>query len=60
MKLKRREMLMAAVAVPTAMRVEAQEDTPLEQVRRAMTLNRTAIGKIKVPMAIEPAFQFKA
>ena len=60
MKLKRREMLMATVAVPTAMRVEAQEATPLEQVRRAMTLNRTAIEKIKVPMAIEPAFQFKA
>lgn len=51
---------MVAVAVPAAMRVEAQEATPLEQVRRAMTLNRTAIEKIKVPMAIEPAFQFKA
>lgn len=51
---------MATVAVSAAMRVEAQEDTPLEQVRRAMTLNRTAIEKIKVPMAIEPAFVFKA
>ena len=60
MKLKRREMLMATVAVSAAMRVEAQEDTPLEQVRRAMTLNRTAIEKIKVPMATEPAFVFKA
>lgn len=60
MKFKRREMLMAAVTVTAATRVEAQDDAPVDQVRRAMKMNRELIEKIKVPMAVEPAFSFKA
>ncbi len=51
---------MAGIAVSAARRVEAQEDAPIDQVRRAMKMNREMIEKIKVPMAVEPAFVFKA
>lgn len=60
MNLKRREIFMAGIAVSAATRVEAQEDAPIDQVRRAMKMNREMIEKIKVPMAVEPAFVFKA
>ncbi len=60
MNLKRREIFMAGIAVSAATRVEAQEDAPIDQVRRAMKMNREMIEKIKVPMAVEPAFIFKA
>lgn len=60
MNLKRREIFMAGIAVSAARRVEAQEDAPIDQVRRAMKMNREMIEKIKVPMAVEPAFVFKA
>lgn len=64
MKLKRREMLVAAVAAGV-LKVEAQElaSTPaelMELARRTMKSNRDAINKVKLPMAVEPAFAFKA
>ncbi len=57
MKLKRREMLLSAVAV--AAPLAAQSTDPLEQARAAMKTNRSALDKIKLPMAVEPAFMFK-
>lgn len=63
MKLKRRDMLVAAVAAG-AMKVEAQEAAApvelLDLARRSMQSNREAINKVKLPVAVEPAFVFKA
>ena len=63
MKLKRRDMLFsgAIVAMPlTAQTTQAAQTTdPLEQARAAMKTNRSALDKIKLPMAVEPAFVFK-
>jgi len=60
-KLKRRDMLMAAVASTslTAQQAPAQEDL-LALARRSMEANREAIRKVEIPMAAEPAFSFKA
>lgn len=60
MRFKRRELLMTAVAGSAATPLQAQEETPLDQARKAMKLNRDAIEKIKVPISVEPAFVFKA
>lgn len=61
MKLKRRELLVAAAAVAT---VEAQtQATPgdlLELAKRNLKGNREAMDKVKLPMAVEPAFSFRA
>lgn len=61
--MKRRDMLVAAVAAG-ALRAEAQETASptelLELSRRIMKTNREAIDKVKLPMAVEPAFAFKA
>lgn len=63
MKLKRRDMLVAAVAAG-ALKVEAQETAApvelLDLAKRSMQSNREAINKVKLPMAVEPAFVFKA
>jgi hypothetical protein len=62
-KLKRRDMLVAAVAVG-ASKGEAQEAVApaelLDLAKRSMQSNRDAINKVKLPMAVEPAFLFKA
>lgn len=50
-------MLLSAVAV--AAPLAAQSTDPLEQARAAMKTNRSALDKIKLPMAVEPAFMFK-
>ena len=42
-----------------AMPLTAQTIDPLEQARAAMKTNRSALDKIKLPMAVEPAFVFK-
>ena len=60
MKVKRRGMLMAGIAGVVAAPLEAQDEMPLDQVRKTMKLNREAIEKMKVPMSVEPAFVFKA
>ena len=57
MKLKRRDMLFSGAIV--AMPLAAQTIDPLEQARAAMKTNRSALDKIKLPMAVEPAFVFK-
>ena len=51
---------MTAVAGSAAAPLQAQEETPLDQARKAMKQNREAVDKIKVPMSVEPAFVFKA
>lgn len=60
MKFKRREMLITGIAGVVAAPLGAQDETPLDQVRKTMKLNREAIEKMKVPMFVEPAFVFKA
>lgn len=57
--MKRREMLIAAIAV-APLRVEAQEEDLVALARTSMKANREAIEKVKLPMATEPAFSFKA
>ncbi len=57
--MKRREMLIAAIAV-APLKVEAQEEDLVALARTSMKTNREAIDKVKLPMATEPAFIFKA
>jgi|LNFM01.1.fsa_nt_gb hypothetical protein len=57
--MKRREMLIAAIAV-APLKVEAQEEDLVALARKSMKANREAIEKVKLPMATEPAFSFKA
>ena len=57
--MKRREMLIAAIAVAPLM-VEAQEEDLVALARKSMKTNRESIDKVKLPMATEPAFSFKA
>jgi hypothetical protein len=54
-------MLIAAIAV-APLKVEAQQAPAdlVELARRGMKSNREAIEKVKLPMATEPAFIFKA
>jgi hypothetical protein len=61
MKLKRREMLVATVGVAAAQQQPQQQTGDLvELARQAMKSNREAIAKVKVDIAVEPAFVFKA
>lgn len=57
--MKRRQMLIAAIAV-APLKVEAQEEDLVALARKSMKTNREAIDKVKLPMATEPAFSFKA
>ncbi len=57
--MKRREMLIAAIAV-VPLKIEAQEEDLVALARQSMKTNREAIEKVKLPMATEPAFIFKA
>lgn len=57
--MKRREMLIAAIAV-VPLKIEAQEEDLVALARQSMKTNREAIDKVKLPMATEPAFIFKA
>lgn len=67
MKLKRREMLVGgAVALSAAQQPASAQGTAaatpelVELARAAMRTNREAIRKVTLPIAVEPAFQFKA
>jgi hypothetical protein len=68
MKLTRRKLatlVTAAVAAPAASPVVAQAQQPagedlMKTKRDAMQANAAALANVKVPMATEPAFQFKA
>ena len=57
MKLKRRELFLSAAVL--AVPLQAQAPDSLEQARAAMQANRLALDKIKLPIAVEPAFVFK-
>lgn len=64
MKLKRREILMAAAAAVSIQQAPAQVPAPsgdlLDLARRTQKSNREALDKVLLPMAAEPAFHFKA
>ncbi|HJZ95386.1 MAG TPA: hypothetical protein VKE70_02715 [Candidatus Solibacter sp.] len=68
MKLTRRKLatlVTAVVAAPAVSPVVAQAQQPagedlMKTKRDAMQANAAALASVKVPMATEPAFQFKA
>jgi len=64
MKLTRRQWAALAAAAPAAglpVRAEPQAaDEELEAARRRLQANAEALRAASVPMAVEPAFQFKA
>jgi hypothetical protein len=64
MKLKRREVLMAAAAAagthPAPAQAPASGADLLDLARRTQRSNREALDQVKLPMAAEPAFHFKA
>lgn len=56
-------MLLSAAIVATPLAAQtsqaAQTTDPLQQARAAMKTNRSELDKIKLPMAVEPAFVFQ-
>ena len=65
MKLTRRELGAAAVSTVAAAAATAQTPAPADQniaqtVRDTNRRNAEALRKFEVPIATEPAFQFKA
>ena len=65
MKITRRQLGMAALA-PAALTAQTPPPIPanaeeeLAAVREQNKLNAQALDNVSVPMALEPAFQFKA
>lgn len=64
--MKRRDVLAATVAIGS-LKFDAEAQQPQQQpadlvelARRTMQTNREAINKVKLPMAVEPPFHFKA
>ena len=64
MTLSRRELAAAAVAAVVAPAVESQTPQPASDVAKAVhdanQRNSEALTKFEIPIATEPAFQFKA
>lgn len=64
MKITRRKLAMLAVAAPIAIPIEAQapaaSDEETQSAHDLMRTNREAMAKVKVPIATEPPFHFKA
>ena len=64
MKLTRRELAAALASTAAAAQTpSAPPSTPQEELKAAQDRNRNtaeALAKMQVPMATEPAFQFKA
>jgi len=63
MGITRRELAVAAVsatAMTQAQQRPAGAADPLQAARDRMKTNSDALAKLQVPMATEPAFQFKA
>ena len=63
MKLTRRKLaatLVTAAAVPAQTPQPAAADDDLKTARDRLRANAAAVAGKEVPMAIEPAFQFKA
>ncbi len=50
----------AAAAQPGASQTAARPDADMQSARDQMRSNAEQIAKVKLPMATEPAFQFKA
>ena len=53
-------MLAVAAAAPQAGVAQAPANADLESARELMKTNLEQIAKVKLPMATEPAFHFKA
>ena len=63
MKITRRNLAMMAVAAPLAIPAEAQAPDSDEETKSAhevLRSNTEALAKVKIPIATEPAFSFKA
>jgi hypothetical protein len=63
MKLTRRELAAALAAAPVLAQDRARPDTPdatLNAARERLKATGAALARQQVPMAVEPAFQFKA
>lgn len=63
MKLTRRELAAALASTVAAAQSSPPPSTPQEELKAAQDRNRNAaeaLAKMPVPMATEPAFQFKA
>jgi hypothetical protein len=63
MKMTRRSLALMAVAAPIAIPSQAQTADADEETKSAHELLRTnteALAKVKVPIATEPAYSFKA
>lgn len=59
MKISRRDLASVALAV-TASAQTANESDELTQAKQLVARNSEALLKHEIPMATEPAFQFKA
>jgi len=64
MKVTRRELVRAAPAILSPVLVEAQQSAPsadaeLQAARDRLKSNAEALNAVTLPMATEPAFQFK-
>ncbi len=58
-----RRALAAAVFAPAAAglaQTQAAPPDPLAAARQRLADNAAAVAKVELPMAVEPAFQFKA
>ena len=53
-------MLAVAAVAPQAGSAQAPADADLESARDLAKTNAAQIAKVKLPMATEPAFHFKA
>ena len=65
MKITRRKFAVAvlapaALAAQTLPPIPSNAEEELAAVRAQYKLNSQALDKVRVPMALEPAFQFKA
>jgi hypothetical protein len=58
--LQRRDWLRLAAVTSVASAVKAQPADDLAAAKAAQQSNRAALAKVKVEMAVEPAFSFKA
>ena len=63
MKLTRRQLAAAVVAATARAQTQPRPDTPADRLQTArdrIKANGDTLAKQQVPMATEPAFQFKA
>ena len=60
MKLTRRDLVLACVAPAAVAAPQAAPGDEVAAARQRMKDNAAALQKVEIPMATEPAFQFKA